>query len=274
VQIDGAPVTDPVLLDEVRFVLGGGSLANDASLHQGPDGWSVLGDPTEAAFLVAEAKIAGLTDVREARFERVGEIPFSSDRKLMTTLQADVQREGRIAVVTKGAPDVLLARCTRERVAGQVRELTDARRARSSATSSGWRISRCARSAWRTGRSRSPNRRRHTVEQELVYLGTVGIIDPPRDEAVTAIEQAHAAGVRIIMITGDHPRTASRIAADLGIATADGPVLAGPEIEAMPQDELVAAATGDLRVRAGRTGTQAADRRRPAGRRADRGHDR
>jgi P-type Ca2+ transporter type 2C len=243
VQIDGAQLTDPVLLDEVRFVLGGGSLANDAVLQQGPDGWSVLGDPTEAAFLVAEAKIVGLTDIREARFERVGEIPFSSERKLMTTLQADVQREGRIAVVTKGAPDVLLARCTRERAAGQVHELTGARRATILSD-----VERLADLALRTlGVAYRPLQVTEpppddTVEQELVYLGTVGIIDPPRDEATTAIEQAHAAGVRIIMITGDHPRTASRIAADLGIATAGGPVLAGPEIEAMPQDELLAAA--------------------------------
>jgi len=243
VQIDGAQVTEPVLLDEVRFVLGGGSLANDAALQDGPDGWSVIGDPTEAAFLVAEAKIDGLTDVRESRFERVGEIPFSSERKLMTTLEADVEREGRIAVVTKGAPDVLLARCTRERAAGQVRELTEARRASILAD-----VERMADLALRTlGVAYRPLEVTQpppdsTVEQELVYLGTVGIIDPPRDEATTAIEQAHAAGVRIIMITGDHPRTASRIAADLGIATADGPVLAGPEIEAMPEDELVAAA--------------------------------
>ena len=123
-QVDGRRLDDPVLLDEVRFVLGGGSLANDAVLrHDGDDeheGWTIQGDPTEAAFLVAEAKI-GLTDEREARFERVGEIPFTSERKLMTTLEADVEREGRIAVVTKGAPDVLLARCTHERVSGEVR---------------------------------------------------------------------------------------------------------------------------------------------------------
>ena len=78
------------------------------------------GDPTEAAFLVAEAKL-GVTEARRARFERVGEVPFTSERKLMSTLEADVEREGRIDVVTKGAPDVLLARCTHERVAGEVR---------------------------------------------------------------------------------------------------------------------------------------------------------
>ena len=96
-------------------------------LVQEADGtWRVQGDPTEAAFLVAEAKLPGVTEARQARFDRVGEIPFTSERKLMTTLQADVEREGRIAVVTKGAPDVLLARCTHERIAGEVVELDDA----------------------------------------------------------------------------------------------------------------------------------------------------
>jgi P-type Ca2+ transporter type 2C len=243
VHLDGVPVTDPVLLDEVRFVLGGGSLANDASLHEGPDGWSVLGDPTEVAFLVAEAKIEGLADLRAARFARVGEIPFSSDRKLMTTLEADVQRDGRIAVVTKGAPDVLLARCTRERVAGHVRELTDSRRVAilGDVEQMADRALRTLGVAYRPLEVTEPPPH-DTVEEELVYLGTVGIIDPPRDEAVTAIAQANAAGVRIIMITGDHPRTASRIAADLGIAAAGAPVLAGPELETMPVEELRAAA--------------------------------
>ena len=126
-QVDGQPLDDPLLLDEVRFVLGGGSLANDAVLREEDGEWIVQGDPTEAAFLVAEAKI-GLTDEREARFERVGEVPFTSERKLMSTLQADAEQAGRIALVTKGAPDVLLARCTHERVAGEIRPLDDARR--------------------------------------------------------------------------------------------------------------------------------------------------
>ncbi|MGH9258941.1 MAG: cation-translocating P-type ATPase, partial [Acidimicrobiales bacterium] len=119
---------DAVLVDELQFVLGGGSLANDAVLQREDGDWTVQGDPTEAAFLVAEMKL-GITEARRARFERVGEIPFTSDRKLMSTLQADAESGGRVAVVTKGAPDVLLARCIHERVAGEIRPLTDTRRA-------------------------------------------------------------------------------------------------------------------------------------------------
>ena len=103
VRADGRPLCDGPLAEEVRAVLGGGSLANDAVLGEDEDGpWRIQGDPTDAAFLVAERKL-GITEQRRARFERLGEVPFTSERKLMTTIEADAGREGRIAVVTKGA---------------------------------------------------------------------------------------------------------------------------------------------------------------------------
>ncbi|HEY8340739.1 MAG TPA: HAD-IC family P-type ATPase, partial [Egibacteraceae bacterium] len=206
--VEGRPLEDPALLDEVRFVIGGGSLANDAVLREEDGEWTIQGDPTEAAFLVAEAKI-GLTDVLRTRFRRVGEVPFTSERKLMTTLQADVERDGRIDVVTKGAPDVLLARCTAERIAGEVRPLTPERRAELLAT-----VDRLADKALRTLAvayrplpDAEPPPAPEALERELVYVGMVGIIDPPRPEARTAIAEAKQAGIRVVMITGDHPRT-------------------------------------------------------------------
>jgi calcium-translocating P-type ATPase len=240
--VDGHRLEDPVLLDEVRFVLGGGSLANDAVLREDRGVWSVHGDPTEAAFLVAEAKI-GLTEARRERFQRVGEIPFTSERKLMTTLEADADREGLIDVVTKGAPRVVLASCTHERVAGEVRPLTDARRIEVLAS-----VDRLADLALRMlavayrllDAERPPED--ESVETELVYLGMVGIIDPPRPEARAAIAQAVAAGVRIIMITGDHPRTAARIAGDLGIVGPGARVVTGADIEGFDDTELREAA--------------------------------
>ena len=162
VTVGGRPLgdgrSDAALADEVRWVLGGGSLANDAVLSEDDGDWSVQGDPTEAAFLVAERKL-GITEAREARFERVGEIPFTSERKLMTTLQADASLDGQVAAVTKGAPDVLLARCTHERVAGAVVPLTDERRAAVLATSTAWPPTRCAPSRSRTARCPAGRRR-------------------------------------------------------------------------------------------------------------------
>src|SRR6185436_10840786 len=107
-RVAGGPLDDQVLLDEVRAVLVGGSLANDAVLREDNGEWTIHGDPTEAAFLVAEAKVPGLHEERESRFERLGEVPFTSERKLMITIESDHQGALGVAVVTKGAPDVLL----------------------------------------------------------------------------------------------------------------------------------------------------------------------
>jgi potassium/sodium efflux P-type ATPase len=237
---DGRPLDDEVLFDEMRYLLAGGSLVSDAVLRNEGGEWRVQGDPTEAAFLVAEAKI-GVTEARLARFERVGEIPFTSERKLMSTFQADAEREGRIALVTKGAPDVLLGRCTHERVAGEVRPLTDSRRNEFMAT-----VDRLADQALRTLAvayrplaDRERPAEQESMESELVYLGMVGIIDPPRSEARTAIAEAQQAGVRVIMITGDHPRTAGRIAAELGITDSRTGVVTGAELEDLDETGLI-----------------------------------
>jgi len=237
--VGGVRVDDPALLDEVRLLLVGGSLANDAGLHRIGTVWSIQGDPTDGAFLVAEAKL-GFTAARIDRFSRIGELPFTSERKLMTTVQRDTE-SGAVVVVTKGAPDVLLSRCSHERSAGVVRALTDARRTELLTT-----VDRLADDALRTlavgyrvvaepqGMAIETS-----IEHELVYLGMVGIIDPPRPEVMIAIEQARAAGIRIVMITGDHPRTAARIATELGIVSTGnevstrGTVMTGVEIEAL-----------------------------------------
>jgi magnesium-transporting ATPase (P-type) len=242
--VDGRPLEDPVHLAEVHAVLTGGSLANDAVLQRGDDGeWTVQGDPTEAAFLVAEAKV-GIAEARRARFERVGEVPFTSERKLMSTVERDAERDGALAVVTKGAPDVLVSRCTHERAAGEVLPLRADRQAEVLAT-----VDRLADRALRTlavAYRLLPTDARPTedesLEHGLVYLGMVGIIDPPRPEAAAAIAEAHRAGVRVVMITGDHPRTAVRIAGELGIVGGDAPVLTGADVELLDGGALVEAA--------------------------------
>ena len=237
----GHAVDDPVLLDEVRFVLVGGSLANDSSLREEAGEWSIRGDPTEAAFLVAEAKI-GLTEQRRARFERVGEVPFTSERKMMTTLESDAEQGGRIDVVTKGAPDVLLAHCTRIRIAGGVRPLTDEMRGEILTTVDGLAdlAFRTLAVAYRVLQEGERPPEDESIESDLVYLGVVGIIDPARPEARAAIAEASAAGIRIMMITGDHPRTAARIAGDLGIVDASASVVTGAEIERLDDEQLAA----------------------------------
>ena len=243
-RVDGRPLAaDPDLLDEVRAVIAGGSLANDAALHEVDGRWTVEGDPTEAAFLVAQRKLHGLDRALARRFRRIGEVPFTSERKLMSTFEADLERDGAVAVVTKGAPDVLLARCTAERVAGAVRPLTDARRRQVLAD-----VDRLAGLALRTlavayrPLPRDAEARPDpAAERELIYLGMVGIVDPPRAEARAAIAEARQAGIRVLMITGDHPRTAVRIAGDLGIVAPDARVVTGAELERLDDAALRAA---------------------------------
>jgi P-type Ca2+ transporter type 2C len=230
--VDGDRVQRGSLLDEVHMVLSGGSLASDASLRDVDGGWVVHGDPTEAAFLVAERK-AGFAQERDARFTRVGEVPFTSERKLMSTLQADAAQEGRVAVVTKGAPDVLLVRCTHEQVGSEARPLDHERRGEILGA-----VDALADDALRTlGVAYRPLSAEpadvvgENIERELTFAGIVGIIDPPRAEARVAIGEARRAGIRVEMITGDHPRTAARIAAELGLVAGGDRTVTGVEID-------------------------------------------
>ena len=236
---DGAPLSPETHADlflEVAMVLGGGSLANDSSLRRDGDRWVAQGDPTEVAFHVAERKL-GTTETRTARFERVGTVPFTSERKIMSTLEADSAPDAADhALVTKGAPDVLLDRCTHQRVGDDVVPLDDAARGRVLA-----HVDRLSDMALRTlAVAYRPlpdvaddldDEALAELERELVYVGMVGIIDPPRPEAATAIAEAHRAGIRIVMITGDHPRTAGRIAGDLGIVEPGARTLTGTELD-------------------------------------------
>ena len=238
----GSPDSPDHVMTEVVATLNAGSLANDASLREHEPGtWSVHGDPTEAAFLVAEQKI-GIAPIDD-RPARVAEIPFSSERRRMTTVHRDPDGGGtgqpdEFTMFTKGAPDVILDLCTHELVGERIVLLTDQRRARIAE-----QVDRLASSALRTiavaTREFDPAglERPHTDsddglgadidagapalgdhhERDLVHLGVVGILDPPRPEAATAIAEAQSAGIRIVMITGDHPTTAVKIGESLGI---------------------------------------------------------
>jgi Ca2+-transporting ATPase len=242
VEHQGGALVDGPLWRENVLVLTGGSLANDAVLRRDGDDWTIQGDPTEAAFLVAEYKL-GIAQARLQRFTRVAELPFTSERKLMTSLHTDAQRAGRIAVVTKGAPDVLLGRCTHIQVGDQVLPLDGTRRAAILADVD--RLSaqalRTLAVAYRRLEETTAPHPDESIEQGLVYVGMVGIIDPPRPQAAPAIGRAHRAGIRVIMITGDHPLTAARIATDLGIIEPGAPVLTGADLSRMSEPELAEA---------------------------------
>jgi magnesium-transporting ATPase (P-type) len=217
---------------EQTAVLSGGCVAGNAELREQADGrWEIQGDPTEAAFLVAERKL-GAEERRKARFERIREIPFSSERKMMSAIALDREHGDAPVLISKGAPDVLLERCTRARIGDGIVALDEPMRQRILAD-----VERMTGDALRTlsvaYRPLEPGedpQAEHDLERDLVFVGTVGMIDPPRTEAAPAIAEARKAGIRVIMITGDHPGTAARIAADLGIVEPGAPVLTGSSI--------------------------------------------
>ena len=218
-----------------------GDRATNAVLQNQDGHWSIQGDPTEGALIVAARK-AGLTQKHlDSRYKRIGELPFSSERKLMSTLHRDSEQQDQVLVFTKGAPDVLLGRCTREQIGDNTRELTDTRRAQILAGNEA-----LAEEALRTlgvavrrlpAQGFTPDSVGEHLEQELVFVGLVGMIDPPREEAKEAVAQARAAGIRPVMITGDHPVTAAVIGKELGIC-GDLRAVTGTEIDRMPDESL------------------------------------
>ena len=223
-------------LDEqpaLRHFLKVGVLCNDAELAKENGRWVIHGDPTEGALVVAAAK-AGL-DARELRGDhgRHDAIPFESERKYMATLH-ELDEEPRLLV--KGAPDRLLEMCHRQRDAdGENVELdVEAWEERIHALSA--RGLRVLALAERTLHGVDELNDEH-AEQELVLLGLVGLLDPPRDEAIRAVKQCLAAGIRPVMVTGDHAVTARAIAQQLGFAHTER-ALTGREVEAMSDAEL------------------------------------
>jgi P-type Ca2+ transporter type 2C len=241
VRREGGGAIDGALRAELTRALAVADRANNAVLQELDGRWSVQGDPTEAALIVAARKAGFEGEELEARFTRIGEVPFSSQRKLMSTVHSDAQRDELLLAFTKGAPDVLLARCSQEEVGEEKRLLSAERRAAILAINE-----ELAGQALRTiavalrllpKDSFSRDDIDEDIEQDLVFLGLIGMIDPPRLEARQAVARARAAGIRPLMITGDHPITAAVIAAELGIST-DGRAVAGGEIEKMTDEAL------------------------------------
>jgi len=216
-------------------------LSHDA--ERGADG-TVRGDPTEAALLDA-AEVAGFTKAAlEARFPRVAEIPFSSERGRMTTLHRD-----GVAVLafTKGAPEQVLPLCTGRLLGDSLAPPDDgaAARAVEVMAAEGLRVLAVASRKFTMPPS---NLDPAAIETGLTLVGLVGLRDPPRPEAQEAVRLCTSAGITVVMITGDHPVTARAIAAELGIIRAGQErMLTGPELARLSDDE-VAMAVGDVRV--------------------------
>lgn len=209
------------------------ALCCDAELAQDGD---VTGEPTEAA-LVAWADKIGLQKYNlEAEFPRVGEAPFDSSRKMMSTIH---KTENGFVQYTKGAPDVVLSLCTTAYVEGRKVPMTDEIRQVITQQNKEMadRALRVLCAAMRTYKEH-PGNDAETLEQELCYIGLTGMIDPVRPEVLDAIKECKSAGIRPIMITGDHKDTAVAIAKELGIITDAAQAITGADINKLTDEEL------------------------------------
>ncbi|MGW7363492.1 cation-translocating P-type ATPase [Streptomyces sp. NPDC054841] len=234
-----APVGDVADPGPVRELLRAAGLCCNARLVPPSDreGWRVLGDTTEGALLVAAAKAGVELAAEEAAAPRVAEYPFDSARKLMSTVHKTP--DGYRAYV-KGAPQELLARCTAIDWRGERQPLTDALRAAVTAAndqlaSQGLRVLAAASRPLADAHPSS----QHKVESELTLLGLVGMLDPPRPEVSDAVDACRRAGIRIVMVTGDHPLTAEAVARRVGIVRQPAPAVAtGTRLDALDDPGL------------------------------------
>ena len=243
VREDG-PALDGAETERLSLLAVGGALCNDARLIERGEGlFNTLGDPTEGALVVASAQLGHWKDAVENAFPRIGENPFDSNRKRMSTIHrisaspVDLP-SGSFVAFTKGSVDGLLEIASRIWVDGQVHDLDDAWRSRIEAANEtlAGRGMRVLGLAFRMFESEPTP---ETVEQDLTFVGLFGMIDPPRAEVKDAVALTRTAGIRTVMITGDHPLTAKEIARQLGISE-NGKAITGAQIERMTDVELKA----------------------------------
>ncbi|RNJ48181.1 HAD-IC family P-type ATPase [Methylocystis hirsuta] len=238
VRLSGAavdPSRDSALRQMAQILVG----CNNAQFERSKDNaWSVIGDPTEGALLSAGQKAGADRSALDRDDPRVHEIPFDSDRKLHSIVRR--LPDGRLRVLTNGAPEMLSAKCSHIWREDGVHPLTDADReelARQNANLAGKAL-RVLGAAYRDFDGLSLDQLTpETVERDLVFVGLAGLYDPPRAEAKEAVAKCQAAGIRVVMITGDHPRTAIAIGRELGLAE-EGQVATGVELDRLTDDAL------------------------------------
>ena len=204
------------------------ALCSDASLS--PDSGEAVGEPTECALVNDAAKNGLPKDQLEKEYVRVAEAPFDSMRKMMTTIHQTA--DGRFIQFTKGAPDEVLKRCTKAYVGGQIVEMTDEIRSSilKNNKSMADKALRVLCGSMREWKALPENTDASNLEQDLVYVGLSGMIDPVRPEVKAAIVECREAGIRPIMITGDHKDTAVAIAKELGIIEDASQAITGAQL--------------------------------------------
>jgi P-type Ca2+ transporter type 2C len=268
---NGAPC-DPLSIPATSILLHTAVLCNDANLNQerdenGEEVWKMIGDPTEGALVVAAAK-AGLEEgALDETFPRIQEVPFDSDRKRMATIHqvanetdmrafagtdalAPLGLEGKeMVALVKGAPDIILDRCQQILVNGELHPLSEAERERVLGANQNMarQALRVLGIAYRPLDALPDEINPDTIEKDLVFVGLLGMIDPPRPEIRDAVARARGAGLKSIMVTGDFKETAVAIARQIGLISEGDRALSGAELNNMSDEELTSI-VGDVGV--------------------------
>jgi Ca2+-transporting ATPase len=231
----GEKSIDPRAEPGLELLLTAGMLCNDSKLVMENGEWTAQGDSTEAAFVVAAGR-AGLNREELGReYPRIAENPFDSEKKFMTTIH---EHKGKRIAFTKGAVDRMLPLCSRKMENGMAQPISE-QDVRRIGEMHDWLASGAYRVLAVAYRESDGPMDQGNAEDGLVFLGLVGMIDAPRKEAAAAVRECQRAGIRVVMITGDHKLTAVAIARQMGIAQADSLAYTGAELNAMSDDQLV-----------------------------------
>lgn len=222
-------------LNNLKALLYACILNNDANLLENNNIYTIMGDPTEGALITFAGKAGFLEDEVEAEQPRIDEIPFDSDRKMMSTFH---EVDDRIIQYTKGAPDIVLSNCKYIYIDGEFKEITDEHRvdilkANSTFASDALRVLGFAIKIINKDDFKNTDKN----EENLIFVGLTGMIDPPRTEAMQAIEECKRAGIHTVMITGDHRETAFQIAKELGICENHNETISGSELSTIADSE-------------------------------------
>jgi Ca2+-transporting ATPase len=229
---------DPTKEKELFSILKIATLCNDSKLEKKEGKWVVKGDPTEGALVVASAKAGLSKEELDKKEPRINEVPFSSERKLMTTVH-EIKGKGHAAYM-KGAPEVVLEHCSKIYMDGKTRNLTEEDRAKALKLNEAL-ASQALRNlalAYKELPEKAPSFDEKD-EKGFVFVGIMGMIDPPREEVKDAIKLCRKAGIKVAMVTGDHKLTAVAIAKELNlIEKEEGKVLTGVELDKLSDEEF------------------------------------
>lgn len=223
--------------DQIKLLMTIASLCNDANLIRENDTYKITGDPTEGAMLTFSEKWNINQENLNEKHPRLEEIPFDSTRKMMTTFH---EMDGKNYGYTKGAPDVVIDKCSKTLVNGEIVDFTDdlKKKALEVNTSLASQALRVMAYSFKPMETLDTEITSENIEHDMVFVGLTGMIDPPRPEAKAAVKECHASGIDVVMITGDYFETALAIAKELGIATSRDQAMQGSDLNDKTEAEI------------------------------------